>query len=196
MAVSKEGVMAESTRTRVWDPLVRIIHWLLVVAFFTAYFVEPEDSPIHVLAGYTVLGLVIVRVVWGFVGSRHARFSDFMYAPAVVLRDLGDVLRFRAKRYLGHSPGGGVMVVALLIMLLATTVSGLMVYGVDEQAGPLASVMAGVSKEAEDTLEEVHETLANVTLALVVLHVIGVAIASLSHRENLVRSMFTGYKQR
>jgi len=188
--------MAESTRTRVWDPLVRIIHWLLVVAFFTAYFVEPEDSPIHVLAGYTVLGLVIVRVVWGFVGSRHARFSDFMYAPAVVLRDLGDVLRFRAKRYLGHSPGGGVMVVALLIMLLATTVSGLKVYGADEQAGPLASVMAGVSKEAEDTLEEVHETLANVTLALVVLHVIGVAIASLSHRENLVRSMFTGYKQR
>jgi cytochrome b len=87
------------------------------------------------------------------------------------------------------------MVVALLIMLLATTVSGLMVYGADEQAGPLASVMTGVSEEAEDTLEEVHETLANVTLALVVLHVIGVAIASLSHRENLVRSMFTGYKQ-
>ena len=187
--------MAESGQTRVWDPLVRIFHWLLVAAFFTAYFVEPEDSPIHVLAGYTVLGLVIVRLVWGFVGSQHARFSDFVYRPAVVLRDLGDVLRFRAKRYLGHSPGGGVMVVALLIMLLATTVSGLMVYGADEQAGPLASVMADVSEQAEDTLEEVHETLANVTLALVVLHVIGVAIASLSHRENLVRSMFTGYKQ-
>ena len=87
------------------------------------------------------------------------------------------------------------MVIALLIMLLATTVSGLMVYGADERAGPLASVMAGVSEQAEDTLEEVHETIANVTLALVVLHVIGVAIASLSHRENLVRSMFTGYKQ-
>jgi cytochrome b len=187
--------MAESTQTRVWDPLVRIFHWLLVAAFFTAYFVEPEDSSIHVLAGYTVLGLVILRLVWGFVGSQHARFSDFVYRPSIVLRDLGDVLRFRAKRYLGHSPGGGVMVVALLIMLLATTVSGLMVYGADEQAGPLASVMTGVSEQAEDTLEEVHETLANVTLALVVLHVIGVAIASLSHRENLVRSMFTGYKQ-
>jgi cytochrome b len=187
--------MTESGQTRVWDPLVRIFHWLLVVGFFAAYFVEPEDSPIHVLAGYTVLGLVLVRVVWGFVGSEHARFSDFVYRPSVVLRYLADTVRLRAKRYLGHSPGGGAMVVALLIALLATTVSGLMVYGADQHAGPLASWMVGVSKQAEQTLEEVHETLANVTLGLVVLHLIGVAVASLSHRENLVRSMFTGSKR-
>lgn len=187
--------MIDNGQTRVWDPLVRIFHWLLVVAFFTAYFVEPEDSPIHVLAGYTVLGLVLVRLVWGFVGSEHARFSDFVYRPSVVLRYLADTVRFRAKRYLGHSPGGGAMVIALLIALLATTVSGLMVYGAEEHAGPLASWMAGVSEQGEDTLEEVHETLANVTLALVLLHVIGVVVASLSHRENLVRSMFTGRKR-
>jgi cytochrome b len=187
--------MAGSGQTRVWDPLVRTVHWLLVVAFFTAYVVEPEDGPIHVLAGYTVLSLVLIRLVWGFVGSEHARFSDFVRRPSVVLRYLADTARFRAKRYLGHSPGGGAMVVVLLIALLATTVSGLMVYGADEHAGPLASWMAGVSDQAEHALEEVHEMMANVTLALVVLHVIGVAVASLSHRENLVRSMFTGRKR-
>ena len=166
-----------------------------MVAFFTAYFVEPEDGPIHVLAGYTVLGLVLIRLVWGFVGGEHARFSDFVCRPSVVLHYLVDTVRFRAKRYLGHSPGGGAMVVVLLIALLATTVSGLMVYGADQHAGPLAGWMAGVSDEAEHALEEVHETMANVTLALVVLHVIGVAVASLSHQENLVRSMFTGRKR-
>jgi cytochrome b len=87
------------------------------------------------------------------------------------------------------------MVVALLIGLLATTVSGLMVYGADQQAGPLATWMAGVSDQAEHALEEVHETMANVTLGLVVLHLIGVAVASLSHRENLVKAMLTGYKR-
>ena len=87
------------------------------------------------------------------------------------------------------------MVVVLPIAPLATTVSGLTFYGAEQHAGPLASWGAGLSDQAEHTLEKVHETLANVTLALVVLHVIGVAVASLSHRENLVRSMFTGYKQ-
>ena len=87
------------------------------------------------------------------------------------------------------------MVVALLIALLGTTVSGLMVYGADQHAGPLASWMAGVSDQTEHALEEVHETLANVTLALVLLHVVGVAVASLSHRENLVKSMLTGHKR-
>ena len=87
------------------------------------------------------------------------------------------------------------MVIALLIALLATTVSGLMVYGADQHAGPLAGWMAGVSKEAEDILEGVHEALANMTLGLVILHLIGVAVASLSHRENLVKAMFTGYKR-
>jgi cytochrome b len=188
--------MRDDEQVRVWDAFVRIFHWLLVLTFFTAYLVEPEDSPIHVLAGYTVLGLVLLRLVWGFVGGEHARFSDFVYRPSMVLRYVADTLRFRAKRYLGHSPGGGAMVVVLLIALLATTVSGLMVYGADQHAGPLAGWMAGASEQAEHMLEEVHETLANVTLALVVLHLIGVGLASWSHRENLVRSMFTGYKRK
>lgn len=187
--------MAESEQTRVWDPFVRIFHWLLVAAFFTAYFVEPEESPIHVWAGYTVLGLVLLRVVWGFVGSEHAKFSDFLYRPSMVVRYLADTVRFRAKRHLGHSPGGGAMVIALLVALLATTMSGLMVYGADQHAGPLATWTSGLPKDAEKALEEVHETLANVTLGLVILHLIGVGVASLSHRENLVKAMVTGRKR-
>ena len=187
--------MNEVRTTRVWDPLVRIFHWAVVLGFFTAYFVEPEENPVHVVAGYIVLGLVLVRLVWGVVGPRYARFSDFIYRPSLVLLDLAGAVRFRAKRYLGHSPGGGAMVLVLLIALLATTVSGLMVYGADQHAGPLASWMAGASEQTEHMLEKVHETLANVTLALVVLHVIGVIVASLSHRENLVKAMFSGYKR-
>ena len=183
-------------KIRVWDPVVRIFHWLLVLGFFTAYFVEPEESSVHVLAGYAVLGLVLIRVIWGFVGSEHARFSDFVYRPSVVLRYLFETVRFRAKRYLGHSPAGGTMAIVLLVALPATTVSGLMAYGADQRQGPLATWMTGVSKEKGEVLEEVHETLACITLGLVILHLVGVAVASRSHRENLVKAMFTDYKRR
>lgn len=185
-----------SERTLVWDPFVRAFHWLLVAGFFTAYLVDPDDSVIHIWAGYVVLGLVLLRIVWGFVGSRYARFSDFAYSPSVVLNDVKDAVRFRARRYLGHSPGGGAMVLLLLVALLATAATGLMTYGADQDAGPLASWMANVSEQDAEMLEEVHETLANVTLGLIVVHLIGVALANLSHRENLVKAMFSGYKRK
>jgi cytochrome b len=183
-------------RTLVWGPLVRLFHWLLVVAFFTAYLTEAEEAgSLHVQAGYLVLGLVVFRILWGFVGSQHARFSDFVYSPAAIARNLSEVVKFRAKRYVGHSPAGGAMVLALLLAMIGTSVSGLLVYGADLHAGPLAGWMAGVSEEQEDLLEELHEVFANLTLALIVLHVVGVIVASVSHRENLIGAMFTGYKR-
>ncbi|HZP91938.1 MAG TPA: cytochrome b/b6 domain-containing protein [Burkholderiales bacterium] len=188
--------MSREERVLVWDPLVRVFHWLLVAAFFAAYLIEPEESELHFLAGYAVLALILVRIVWGFVGSAHARFSDFTYSPGAILAYLGNAIRMRAQRYLGHSPGGGAMVIVLLLMLLATTASGLMVYGADQHAGPLAQWMSAVSEEGEHLLEEVHELLANVTLGLVILHILGVLLASYSHHENLVKAMFTGYKRR
>ena len=99
---------------------------------------------------------------------------------------------FRAERHLGHSPGGGAMVVLLLVFLAATVVTGLMVYGGDQQAGPLAGMLTKVNGEA---MEEVHEVIANVTLALVLAHVAAVVLASFVHHENLVRAMITGYKR-
>lgn len=188
--------MNDAEQVKVWDPLVRIFHWSLVAAFAVAYFSsEDEWLGLHSVAGYIVLALVLFRLVWGFVGPRHARFSDFLYRPSVVMQYLKQVLSFRAPRYIGHNPAGGAMIVALLVSLFITTVFGLAVYGAEEGAGPLAAALAGVSKSRAHALEEIHEFFANLTVILIFAHVAGVVLESLLHRENLVRAMFTGYKR-
>jgi cytochrome b len=171
--------------------VVRIFHWTLVAAFSIAYLTE-DPLVVHVWAGYVVGALVAARVFWGFIGPKHARFSDFIYSPAGGLRYTRDLISVRAKRYLGHSPGGGTMVLALLVFLAATVVTGLVVYGGDQQAGPLSGMF---SKETGEAVEELHELVANITLALIFFHVAGVALASFAHHENLLRAMITGYKR-
>jgi cytochrome b len=180
-------------QTYVWDPFIRAFHWTLVVGFTIAYLTEDDLLQVHVWAGYVVGILVAARVLWGFIGPAHARFSDFIYAPATAFRYARDLVLFRSQRYLGHSPGGGYMVVALLVFLAATVITGLLVYGGDQQAGPFAGV---VSKATGEQLEEVHEVIANITLALVFAHIAAVIFASFAHHENLVRAMVTGYKRR
>jgi cytochrome b len=175
----------------VWDLFVRIFHWTLVAAFSIAYLTE-DHLEVHVWAGYVVGALVAARVIWGFIGPKHARFSNFIYSPASGLRYTRDLISVRAKRYLGHSPGGGTMVLALLVFLAATVVTGLVVYGGDQQAGPLSGMF---SKETGEAVEELHELIANITLALIFFHVAGVALASFAHHENLVRAMITGFKR-
>ena len=203
----------ESAEVRIWDPFVRAAHWTIVVGFFVAYLTEDDLLTVHVWAGYIVGALVLLRVVWGFIGPRHARFAEFVYGPSMVFTYLWGLIRFSAKRYLGHSPAGGAMVVALLLLLAATVASGLIEYAADRGAGPLAPFYAQgastisaapakvansdkkESKERESALKEIHETLANVTLALVIVHILGVVLASFVHHENLVRSMITGRKR-
>jgi len=180
---------------RIWDPLVRVSHWTLATAFLAAWLVGDDWLDLHVLAGYTVLGLVLFRLVWGVIGTRHARFTDFVRPPAAVLAYLKDVVRVRARRHLGHNPAGGAMVIALLLSLTFTAISGLALYGHGEFSGPLAGLMQGAPVWLGNALEELHEFFANFTLLLVVLHVAGVALASLQHGENLIRSMFTGRKR-
>lgn len=212
---------------KVWDPLVRICHWILVAAFIVAYLTDDDLLTVHAWAGYVVGCIVVLRVIWGFVGSKHARFSDFVFGPWKVWRYVIDLVRFRAERYIGHSPAGGAMVVALIIGLAATVWSGLETYAVEENAGPLAgaTIISAASADAppksvrriasndderkddegsdrendrgdeDEFWEEIHEILADLTLALVIMHVLGVAIASAVHRENLVRAMFTGKKR-
>jgi cytochrome b len=166
-----------------------------VTAFFTAYLIEDDWLGLHVLAGYTVLGLVLFRLVWGVIGTRHARFTDFVRSPSAVLAYLKDVVRVRARRHLGHNPAGGAMVIALLGSLVFSAVSGLALYGYGEFSGPLAGLLQGAPGWLGNVLEGMHEFFANFTLLLVVLHLAGVALTSLQHGENLVRSMFTGRKQ-
>jgi cytochrome b len=179
----------------VWDPLVRVFHWSLVGAFAVAWITGDELLDLHLLAGYLILFLVLFRLVWGVIGTRHARFSDFVRGPSTTMDYLKDVAAFRARRYLGHNPAGGAMVIALLLLLTATGISGLAVYGAEEAAGPFAGFFSGRSHYWGEILEELHEFLANLTLLLVAFHVAGVLLASLQHGENLVRSMFNGRKR-
>ncbi|MCC7201830.1 MAG: cytochrome b/b6 domain-containing protein [Nitrospirae bacterium] len=181
-------------KVKVWDPFVRIFHWALVACFAIAYLVGDDFLSIHVLAGYSVLVLVLFRLLWGFIGPEHARFTDFIYHPRSVLSYLRDLVRFSARRYLGHGPAGGTMIIALLTTLILTTLSGLALYGAGEFAGPLAGLMAGIGEKGVDALEDIHEFLAGLTLTLVAFHVAGVILSSFVHRENLIKAMFTGYK--
>ena len=210
--------MSEKNLTPVWDILVRIFHWSLVLAFTIAYLTEDEFEEFHIYAGYVVLGLISLRVLWGFIGSRYARFNNFIYPFAEIKAYLSSLRTKNPKHYLGHNPAGGVMIIALLVSLFAATLSGVKIYGV-QGYGPLAdngvefSIISEVQahgenkhedekagnkkvESAEEELwEEIHEISSNFTLLLIFLHIAGVIISSRIHGENLVRAMVTGKKE-
>ncbi len=249
--------MSTSTQSiKVWDPIVRIGHWTLVIAFFTTYFTEEDFMTQHVWAGYVVAGVVLFRVFWGIVGSQHARFKDFIYQPSAIFEYLKGLAQRKPQHFLGHNPAGGVMVIALLISLCIAVYSGFALYAVENNAGPFASIYGesvnknSVSSKADFTLipnamaeeneadekgeneasekamasekdgfggtgksaeapegnegneqdeefwEGLHEFFANFTLFLVALHVGGVILSSYVDKENLIKAMLTGRKER
>ncbi len=123
---------------KVWGPLIRIGHWTLVIAFFTAYLTEDDLMPIHVWAGYVVGGYLLMRIVWGFVGGKYVRFSHFVYSPARVTDYLKNLIARKPQHYIGHNPAGGAMVIALLLSLTGTAVTGMKLYAVEDNKGPFA----------------------------------------------------------
>lgn len=188
--------MRNANTVRVWDPWVRVAHWILVGAFFVAYLsAEDETMTLHAWAGYIVGVYIVWRLIRGVAGPRHERFSDFVMSPGTVIRYLAGLRTGRSERYEGHNPAGGWMIVALLITLALTAVTGLVVYAGEFSAGPLVAWLGGAEGMAE-AVEEVHEVFANATLALVIFHVIGVLVESVLHRENLVGAMIHGRKRR
>ncbi|WP_243645103.1 cytochrome b/b6 domain-containing protein [Rhodovulum euryhalinum] len=205
--------MQETALIRVWDPVVRIGHWVLVAAFATAYLTEGEPEWLHTWAGYAIAATVLLRVFWGLIGPERARFSDFVTGPGKVVAYLKGLVSGKAERHLGHSPAGGAMTVALLAMLGVTAFSGMATLAAEEGKGPLARVIAqGESAEhgapddheahgeeehegGETVWEEVHESAATLSLVLILLHLGGVAWASMVHRENLAHAMISGDKR-
>ena len=168
-------------RVRVWDPAVRLFHWSLVASVAGAWlFVDPRS--LHRQLGYVVLGLVLFRLLWGLVGTRHARFSDFVPGPRRLTAYLRAMARGEERRYLGHNPAGAAMILALLALLGGITATGIMM-GQDAWFGV-------------EWVEHLHETLVDGLIVLVVLHVAGVVLSSRRHRENLVASMIHGTKPR
>ena len=182
-------------KVTVWDPFVRFFHWALVLLVATAFLSGDHFLGLHTLAGYLILALLFFRIVWGFIGTKPARFSDFVFSPRKVFRYLKDLVTLKAERYLGHGPAGGAMAVALIVTLLATTLSGLVVYGGQEVAGPLAGFMLGAGRFWVGLVKEFHEFLAGTVVFLVSVHLLGVLFSSWAHRENLIKGMWTGEKR-
>lgn len=187
--------MSPNNSIAVWDILVRIFHWTLVACFAIAYFLEGEYINLHVLVGSIIVGLLLFRLIWGFIGTPYSRFADFLFTPMQVIEHLLSIVRRNNKRVLGHTPAGSYMIFALLIGLALLTLSGVLMHGLIDNAGPLAGFTANLSYDSEALIREAHEVLANLLLLMVVLHIGGVLAESLLHRESLIISMITGKKR-
>ena len=179
----------------IWDPLVRIFHWTLVLAFSVAFISEDDYIAIHSWSGYTILSFLTIRVFWGVVGTKHALFSDFVFSKIEIIQFIKNTLSLKAKRYLGHNPAGGAMVILLMISLLITACSGLVIFAIEENQGPLVFLFSTANFLGADIAENLHEFFADFTLFLIVVHIFGVIVESIIHKENLIKSMFTGNKR-
>lgn len=165
----------------VWDAPVRLGHWIMVLAFALAYLTHDGERwrLVHVTAGYVFFAVLAFRLLWGFIGTRYARFRSFWFAPAEVRKYLKSLVLGKADHWTGHNPAGSYAIFAILAVGVITPITGFLTY--QEIGG--------------EWMEEPHEFFGNLLLLLVGVHVAGVALGSLLHRENLVRAMITGRKR-
>lgn len=178
---AEEPARAASLRkVLVWDAPVRVFHWLMVLSFAGAYLTAESERwrLLHVTLGYTMAGLVAFRIVWGLVGTRHARFASFVRGPRAIAVYLRSMIRGKPEQHVGHNPAGALAIVALLALTGAVTAAG----------------WASYNELGGEWLEELHEGAANVMLAIVGVHVAGVLVSSWIHRDNLIGAMLTGHK--
>lgn len=174
------GAAPALQKVLVWDAPVRVFHWLMVLSFAGAYITAESERwrLVHVTLGYTMAGLVAFRIVWGLVGTRHARFTSFVRAPTAVLSYLRSMLQGRSEHHTGHNPAGALAIVALLALAIAVAATG----------------WATFNDIAGEWVSDLHEEAANLMLAVVGVHLAGVLLGSWLHHENLVRAMLTGRK--
>ncbi len=166
---------------RVWDPFVRLFHWSLVAGMAAAWFTSSMRGDLHQWIGFVVAALVLARIVWGLIGKGHARFSSFVSGPATVIHYLKSILRGTERRYVGHNPAGGAMIMALIIVILGTCLTGWLM---------TTDVWYG-----DEVMQFTHSAFAYSVVALIAAHLAGVVLASVRHKENLPRAMVTGMKR-
>ena len=178
----------------VWDLPTRIFHWALVIAVVVSYATGGEEGSwfvVHTVSGYVVALLLLFRLAWGFSGSAHSLFSDFVYSPTSVSAYVRRLVRLAPPKFVGHNPLGGWMVILLLVVLAANVITGLLS---GEEHGPGGLLLPLIAAPGEEGLGDVHEVLANVIVVLACLHILGVVADWLLTRENLLRAMITGNK--
>jgi cytochrome b len=181
----------------VWDAFVRVFHWLLVAGVTalvaSAHFGQQE---IHMALGIAVFALIAARVAWGFVSRNpFSRFENFAVSPFEAVRYLGNVIGGHPRAYLGHNPAGAWMVFALLGLLSALALTGLALQATVEFEGPFVELLRGLDDEVVREISIAHRLFVNALYLLVPIHLAGVALASIQHRENLVLAMVTGKKR-
>lgn len=183
LGTPEEAVQASSLprQVLVWDRVVRTFHWYVVAACFADIFILNDGRVWHRLLGYSVMAALVVRVLWGIVGSRHARFVDFIPNPATLQTYIRKLARGTEPRFLGHNPAGAIMILLLMGLLVGVSVSGWMLT-LDAYFG-------------DERLEEIHGLLADTILVMAGVHIAATLYESLRHKENLVLSMITGYKR-
>jgi cytochrome b len=182
-----------TVRVLVWDLPTRTFHWSLAISFFTALATSDFDRlrDLHVCFGYIALGLIVFRILWGFAGTRYARFSSFTFPIRAAIRYMQDVLRGKAERYIGHNPPGSWAIHVMLTLGLVVCLTGVVVLGAEEEQGILRGV---AERPIGELIKSLHESLSWVMFALVVTHVVGVVVESRAHHENLAGAMLTGRK--
>jgi len=195
---------------KVWDIVVRVFHWSLALFVTISFFTGEVLQTVHAYSGYIIICLLIIRIVWGFVGTKYARFSNFIYPPKTIINYFKNLTDETAKNYLGHNPVGGAMIIIMIVFLSMTAWTGLKAYAV-EGKGPLASIETSIITQAQadnhehhdrhdkhekkdEFWEDVHEIVANFMMLIVLLHIGGVLISNEILKEDLIRPMFTGYK--
>ncbi len=177
----KPSATLEASRP-VWDLFVRVFHWTLVVCVLLNSFVLDDGETIHQWAGYLASGLVVARVAWGFIGSRHARFADFFPTPGRIVRHVRGLWSGHAEFHWGHNPLGALMMLALMGLVLALGVTGWM-QGLDAYWG-------------EEWLQELHEVIGEALIILVGLHAVAALLMGRIERTRLLKAMVTGVKER
>ncbi|BDI03815.1 cytochrome b/b6 domain-containing protein [Sphaerotilus microaerophilus] len=172
----------DSNSIRVWDRFVRVFHWSLVSCVLVNYFLVDDGETLHQWIGYAASALVVMRIVWGFIGSRYARFADFFPTPARLRRHVQAIRAGRADTHPGHNPLGALMMLALMALVLALAVTGFM-QTLDAFWG-------------EEWLQELHEVIASALILLATLHAAAAIVMGRIERTNLVAAMITGVKRR